>query len=201
MTYICVSDYVGSTRIKEQKEEYSLTKGECLMLKQAITLRDIALSYKVNCNWRLILADGWGKSLFGSRCIPGALDMYCDFMIREVRKLGLECVKWSDIVEQHKGIYELGCDEVEGNAEKLSFQEALIGEIAHDKPEKDEALKLAKQHIQMRAAESRVILEEYGPTIVLSTETKKLVRYDNLLVPREDYTHIFAMPFYPHRLP
>ena len=84
---------------------------------------------------------------------------------------------------------------------ELAEWEATKGEIAHDKPDPEKALGLAKGHITMRAAEAYVVTRWFGgPVVVLSTETKKLVRYDNLVAPRDEYAHAFTMPFFPHRL-
>jgi len=201
VTYICVSDYIGGERFKIQGGEYMLTSGEKLMLAHAEILNRARMDFGILLNWRLILADGWGRDLFGERCMPGSLELYCNFMTDELKKRGLEAVKWSELMSKHEDIYKHACEQAEPLAEKLAPWETRRGEIGHDMPDNTGAMTIAKRHIQMRAAEGRVILKEYGQTIVLSTETKKLVRYDNLLVPREDYTHIFAMPFYPHRLP
>lgn len=201
ISYICVSDYVGGTRFREQKGKYALSIGEKLMLERAEQLREEAGRRCFAYNWRLILADGWGSVLFGDRCEPGALNAYCEFMSNELRGRGFEAVRWSELMARRNDVYREACTAVEQDAEKLAPWEAKKGEIAHDKPKEKEALRLAKEHILMRAAEGSVILREYGPTLVLSAESRKLARYDNLLVPRRDYAHVFVMPFYPHRLP
>ncbi|GEM_PF-5219293 len=201
VTYICVSDYIGGTRFKIQKGKYELTSGELLMLERVALLKETTAGFGVECDWRLILADGWGMDLFGERCVAGSLDLYCKFMVGELERRGFEAVRWSELMSKHESLYKRGCEEAESFADKLAPWEARRGEVGHDRPDKANALSIAKKHIQMRAAEGRVILEEYGPTIVLSAETKRLARYDNLIVPREDYAHVFCMPFYPHRLP
>lgn len=200
VSYICVSDYVGGTRFKAQNGRYILTSGERIMLERAEQLRDEAQRLGVVSNWRLILADGWGMELFGDRCVPGALDLYCEFIESELRKRGFEAVRWSRLMRIRQD-YENAYLEALPSAEALAAWESKHGEIAHDRPDPRNAGSLAVRHIQMRAAETRVVVAEYGPTLVLSTETRKLVRYDNLLIPRDSYAHLFVMPFYPHRLP
>ena len=200
-SFICVSDYVGGPRFVAQARRYELTLGEAEMLSRASALKDLARETQMEFLWTLILADGWGLDLYPERVEPGALDAYCAFMAEECAKRGLQCVRWSEFMAEAGDDYAKAFAVARLSAEKLAVWEASRGEIAHDRvANREHAHEIAMRHIQMRAAEGLIIVAKHGPTVVLSTETRKLTRYDNLLVGRSVYTHVFCMPFYPHRL-
>lgn len=200
LTYICVSDYVGSTRYKKQKENFSLTQGERGMFKRASAIRAVCQEKAVDFQWRLILADGWGLYLYGDRILPGALENYCTFMEEQCISQGFIALRWSIIINNHRDSYEMARQQAIKFADELAPWEASRGEIAADKPDPSRAFALAREHILMRAGEGAVMVKAFGPSIVLSTETRRLTRYDNLVVPKKDYPIIFNMPIYPHRL-
>lgn len=200
LTYICVSDYVGGTRYKLQNGNYRLTLAERAMLGQASAIGKICQQRGYQFQWRLMLADGWGKDLYGNRVVPGALDAYCSFMETECIERGFEAIRWSTLMGCHHHIYQQSRAEIHHRALELAPWEAEKGEIAHDKPGEEQALSLAYEHICMRAAEGRVAIAAFGDSVVLSTEVAGLTRYDNLLVSGRRYPLLFSMPFWPHRL-
>lgn len=200
VTYICVSDYVGGTRYRLQGGCYQPTSAERTMLERIQEASSQCARYGYGFQWRLVLADGWGKHLYGDRVFKGALDEYCMFMQNLCEWHGLEAIRWTELMDEHEESYRRGREAIHNHALALAPWEAQKGEIAHDKPDPDKALKLAYEHIAMRAAEGRVVTEAFGPTLVLSTEAPKLTRYDNLLVDKDTYPLLYSMPFWPHRL-
>ncbi|MBI5221152.1 MAG: hypothetical protein HY978_04980 [Candidatus Liptonbacteria bacterium] len=201
VTYLCVSDYVGGTRWRMQAGCYALTLGEQGIFARAHALREACRSEEISLRWQVILADGWGIDLYGDRVAPGSLDSYCAFMTQEAEARGFTTVRWSTLTDQNRSVYDRAVEQVRSKARELAPWEATKGEIAHDKPAASEALGIAEEHICMRAAESAVVVADRGATLVLSTEGPGLVRYDNLIVPRASYTHLYTMPFLAHRLP
>jgi len=199
-SFICVSDYVGGTRYNLQQGSYALTGGEQRLFKQMTLLRKSLAENRVTLNWRLILADGWGLELYRERVVPGAIDQYCAVMAEHCRGYGFTSHRWSELMEKHVAAYQTAANNVEPIAAQLAPWEAQKGEIAHDRPAPEAKLALATRHIQMRAAEAVGMVAEFGPTLVLSTESQGLTRYDNLVVAKKDYPILHTAPFYPHRL-
>lgn len=200
LTYICVSDYVGGERYEAQGFSFSPTGKEAEMFGRAQLLREICRQSGVQLDWRLVLADGWGLILYPERLLPGGIDAYCAFMQEECAKRGFDCIRWTEFMEENSAVYQAARASLDSQIGELIQWELRHGEIAHDKPNKERAPYLAEEHIRMRAAEGAVMVDRFGPTIVLSTESRELRRYDSLVVPRAVYNFVDYMPFYPHRL-
>ncbi len=201
ITFICVSDYVGGVRYREQNGIYAMTKGEQEMLEGIIRLRIALSEMGYTLEWRLILADAWGLELYPERLVEGAVEKYCAFMTELFGAEG-EIHRWTELMEREAGRVEEATRLCQPaiNAELLQW-ESTQGEIAHDKPGSRElARHLSRRHIEMRAIEGWVLVDIFGPMIVLSTEDRGARRYDNLVVPHASYSGINWMPYNPHRL-
>jgi len=201
-TFICVSDYVGGVRYKQQNRNFALTYGEETMFRQLGVLREACDRNNVVLDWRLILADSWGLDLYPDRLIPGGIDAYCAFMAEQCRARGFQAIRWTTLMAEQCRAYEAALEEAQKHiTDQMVRWEASVGEIAHDKiTDRAKVTDLARRHIEMRAAEGAVLVGCYGPQLVLSTESRSLQRYDNLVVPRSDYPGHDWMPKYPHRL-
>lgn len=199
-TYICVSDYVGGVRYRAQCGVYALTRGEREMLDRAAWLRQQLALHGVELRWTLVLADVWGLSLYPDRLEPGAIDAYCAFMTGECDDCRFVARRWTELMRSQQEVFDSACAHVCETAEQLAPEEARCGEIGKDHPAAERAVEIAQQHITYRAAEGAVVVRLWGPTLVLSTESKALRKYDNLVVARWQYSAIDAMPKYPHRL-
>jgi len=202
ITFICVSDHVGSVRYTKQNGNFQLTAGEVEMFTRAERLREICRQHGVALQWRLMLADAWGSEIFNDRVLPGALDAYCTMMTSECARRGLSSLRWTTFMSDNQTLYEAAMLEADAlTTDHMVDWEANIGEIAHDKiADKSRARDKARDHIKMRAAEGRVLVQALGAMLVLSTESRSLQRYDNSLVPRSDYPGHDYMPKYPHQL-
>jgi hypothetical protein len=201
-TFLCVSDYVGGQRLRLQGGQFALTPGEQLMFVRAERLRAACAAAGVALQWRLVLADAWGIEIFRERVQPGALNAYCALLADHCDHRNFDCLRWSRFMAERESVFAGALAHVDTVVTDAMVRwEATAGEIAHDKVvDKSAALAKARQHIRLRAAEGPVLVAEYGPMLVLSTESRRLQRYDNLVVPRAQYAGHDFMPKYPHRL-
>ncbi|MFH1426434.1 MAG: hypothetical protein ABIG66_03280 [Candidatus Kerfeldbacteria bacterium] len=200
ISYICVSDYVGGDRYKAQGRSFALTVKEADMLARARRLRALFSANGCTLEWRLVLADGWGLVLYPDRVLPGGIDAYYAFMLEQCSSLDFQCIRWTEFMERNSATYRAARESLTDKIDKQLRWELKHGETAHDKPNKNRAEWIAEQHILMRAAEGAVMVDQFGPTIVLSTENRRLRQYDNLVVQRNVYNFVDYMPYYPHRM-
>jgi len=202
ITPSCVSEHIVSGTRWMQGKAYKPLPKELEMMARAKRLETLCAEHGLTFRWCLILADAWSLTLFPDRVDPERVTAYCSMMIRECQSRGLRAVRWTELMTEHQVLFDRACEGVSPliTSDLIRF-EAFRGETSEDKHD-DEAhkLRLAKMHILWRAAEAAVFMTEFGDCLVLSTESRKLQRYDNMLIPRSRYAGHDFMPKYPHRI-
>lgn len=204
VSFVCVANYISRTRWPRERPTLALTPNEQYMFERVEELCRVCAAEGVVLEWRLILADAWGLWLFRDRSDTEAIEAYCCFMEAECAARNLAAIRWTTMVASRQDLYDAAVTEIRPAAAEKAEWEAKHGEeVGQTKPQggigdkKLDKKQLAQRHIEMRAAEGRVILDLYGPTMVLSTEDRGDRRYDHILVDRASYPALDYMPYAP----
>lgn len=200
LSIVCVS-LTQKKRWTAEGGRFSLTLGEQEMYDRAEHVREACRQLGLVFQWRLVLADAWSVNLFPEATDLAINDAYCSLMATETQRRGLlPPVRWTTLMREKKNLFLRGLELARAEITKEMVRaEAERGETRFDSHrDKDHALELARRHIEWRAAEGVVFTELWGQQLGLSTESHRLRRWDNLVVPREVYPWHDFMPKYPH---
>ena len=202
LTIVCVS-LTQKKRWNANGDTFNLTLGEVEMFDRAEQVGRVCREAGIDFIWRLCLADAWSVSLFPEETDLAINDAYCTLMADEAHRRGLlPPVRWTTLMREHEKIFVRGLTRARALiTNEMVEEEADRGETRDDAHrDRTLALEAARRHIEWRAAEGVVFTELWGAQLGLSTESHRLRRWDNMVVPCEQYAWHDYMPKYPHRL-